>query len=124
MRKDLFLLLADRLDVIDKTCPEEFDMTDWRHYFPRGPHCRTVCCAIGHAAEIPEFIEAGLRIVMTGRYGYPKLVSDPDLYPDQVIAAVFDIPYNDAYRLFHRPFSVGARASRVAADLRAYVNGK
>jgi hypothetical protein len=52
------LRLADHLE---KDVPEaEFNMETWG---VREPACGTTCCAFGHACNISEFAEAGLRIV-------------------------------------------------------------
>lgn len=55
MRTDLLLLVADYLEnVVANMPPERFRMDHWQ--------CGTACCAIGHAADIPELKEMGLRI--------------------------------------------------------------
>lgn len=60
MHADRLLRLADYLEtVVAKLPPEQFHMAQWGI---RDPDCGTACCAVGHAAAIPEFRAAGLSL--------------------------------------------------------------
>lgn len=90
MNKERLLRLADHLDAID---PIKFDLTDWR--------CGTTACAIGHACDIPEFKEAGLKLAGVSYDSYPY--ADPCFLREcgwDAVVSFFDINYDDAEYLF------------------------
>ncbi len=51
--------LADYLENVVAKNPESFDLGDWAYKYPK---CGAVCCAVGHACDIPEFKADGLRL--------------------------------------------------------------
>lgn len=53
MKKQRLLKLADHLE--NNVMDHEFDMKEWK--------CGTTACAVGHAASIPSFQRAGLKLV-------------------------------------------------------------
>lgn len=59
MNAQRLLRLADHLETVVAQSPERFDMGT---FAVQRPDCGTVCCALGHACEIPEFAAVGLRI--------------------------------------------------------------
>ena len=59
MHAERLLRLADHLETtVAAMPPERFNMRTWG----MESRCGTVCCALGHAAQIPEFQELGLRL--------------------------------------------------------------
>ena len=81
---DRMLKLADHLEKNVKE--DEFYMMDFFQKKIVGfeadnsPVCKTVCCAAGHATNIPEFRELGLRMEVH-KYNYPD---DSDTFPGKV----------------------------------------
>ena len=64
MHKQRLLTLAKYLRA--EVNPKKFDMEYWK--------CGSVCCAVGHAASIPEFNKLGFTIkkqIKTSRYCAP-----------------------------------------------------
>jgi hypothetical protein len=120
MRADRLLKLADFLGTLDDKL---FDMNQWRS------PCGTVACAMGWAATIPEFAEAGLKL--DREYSYPEF----DYYAGfGAAAAFFEISYDDAVELFSSSgyFYYSYRGmggtqikpSHVAQNIRDYVDDK
>lgn len=59
MYAERLLRLADHLETVVAHLPRErFDMAAWA----KRTTCGTVCCAVGHACDIPEFAAAGLEL--------------------------------------------------------------
>lgn len=127
MRKDLLNLLADRLEQVrDNPDPKKlFNMNFWR-LAPLHPDatrdCGTVQCAIGFAAEIPEFAAAGLTVVRDedwGRRCHLELngVEDNSM---RMLSGIFEFPEHLALQLFFvGSYAPGpASLDRVIARLR------
>jgi hypothetical protein len=64
MNAQRLLKLADFLDTVD---PSNFNYNYWHtglrepRTAPQEPECGTTACALGWAAHVPEFQEAGLE---------------------------------------------------------------
>jgi hypothetical protein len=117
-RGDRLLRLAEYHE--HQVSPEQFSLRNWQD------PCGTVACAIGHACRIPEFAEAGLRLVPYGNAGYfmPAYGEWSDWY---AVAEFFGIDHDDAEYLFgawHYDEGVATRPDEVAARIREFVCSK
>lgn len=99
MHTDRLLLLADRLDTVP---PEEFDIGVFK--------CKTVACALGHAAMMPEFQALGLVL---GKMTYEHFGNMLEFHHDgtthfraEAAQFFFDLTREQVYSLF---FSSGYR---------------
>lgn len=106
--------LAGYLDDLD---PARFSLSWW---VIRQPHCGTVCCAVGHAAMLPEFRAQGLNFG-----GFCSLEPTYDgLTSWSAVQAFFEITAAEANRLFSLyEYPDGARTPprMVAARIRELV---
>lgn len=114
MNTERLLILADYLEEVVAREPESFDMRVWWEQRPNY-ECGYAGCAIGHAARIPEFAEAGFHLSTA-----PITRNTPEFEDEQGFLAIgkfFDITSSEAYALFFRanysgwndPFEVAAR---------------
>jgi hypothetical protein len=90
MRKRLLLLLADHLRTVEEA---KFNMSVWT--------CSTTACAIGHAENVPEIVNAGLAFT-TGYDGvtmYPQC-SKTGKTGMEAVAQIFTIEEHDVNYLF------------------------
>lgn len=114
MNAERLLKLADFLETVDE---EHFNLAK--------VGCGTTGCAIGWACYIPEFRDAGFKLVYYDDRFYPYPV-----YGGRVgfhaVEAFFDLPYYDAQQLFDTPgYRTDARtALDVSKKIRRYVDDR
>ena len=90
--------LRHLMGIIEKTSESTFDMSDW---VVRN-ECGTVCCALGWAAQDPEFIKQGLTLT-NSRPGYDTKPVYGDCSGYAAAQEFFDISVRDSYQLFSGP---------------------
>jgi hypothetical protein len=115
VNKQRLLILAKHLN--NHVEPYEFHLGVWKRV---DEVCGTVACACGHAANIPAFAEAGLRLE-PGTFGHYTLMFGG--HSAWVAAAkFFDLQYNDMYRLFCGGYYEGIPTPQdVAARIEEFV---
>jgi len=118
MNTDRLLRLAAHLETVPES---EFDMRTWAKQTP----CGTVCCAVGHAASIPEFRDAGLSL-MPVMDNPIRLVPFYDGLSDwDATMRFFDLRYREACHLFDpTKYSEPLTPRAVAARLRMVAGGR
>lgn len=96
MNRERLFLAASHLDTVP---PEVFDMDAWAVR----TSCGTVCCALGHACDVPAFKAAGLRLDWGRGHDEAYVLLDiPHTLCEgyHAAAALFGIDCSDAHYLF------------------------
>lgn len=128
MKKLALLALAGYLPAIPA---EEFNQSYWKRVKrvtgQEGPQCKTVACAAGHAV-IAGIAPRGLRFTPYSKFasedeefsGLKARANGYDLRDFEAIAAKYDIPEEDADRLFSGKRDGHSTRRQVAENIRLY----
>lgn len=90
MNRERLTKLADFLDTVPEPA---FNIDRWQG------SCGTVACAVGWATKIPEFIEAGFKMMNMGSY-YESVPVFENRFRWNAVTEFFDINYEQAMYLF------------------------
>lgn len=108
MNKRRLLTLARFLET--KVPADKFNMGHWMMVqngetlsCQKAGDCGTAACAIGWAATIPAFAEAGLKIRPAWRFSSYGVVAFAGEIEFEAVAAFFDISEPEAEHLFYAP---------------------
>lgn len=121
MNTERLLKLAEKLDTVPE---DRFDLSSWADDRFMPGDCGTTACAVGWACTIPEFNEAGLRLVYSPSGPFPQFVTSEVNYQWFTAAEkFFDLNFGEADYLFSSMCYVGAdrTPSGVAGRIRSLV---